>query len=131
MSQQLSLLEFQRQVDAEILPSKLKGVHYQVHSETSRAAAESIAPTVATKREAVLAYLRRCGVHGALDQQINRYFGWQGTGCPRRCELVERGLVVDSGQRRKNVSGKSAVVWIAREFAPNDQPETATTEDAA
>ena len=30
-----------------------------------------------------------------------------------RIELVEKGLVVDSGQRRQTPSGRWAVVWIA------------------
>lgn len=31
----------------------------------------------------------------------------------RRAELVERGLVVDSGQRAKTASGRQAIVWRA------------------
>ena len=31
---------------------------------------------------------------------------------PRRGELVEVGMLKDSGQRRKTASGRSAVVWV-------------------
>ncbi len=33
---------------------------------------------------------------------------------PRISELVARGKIEDSGLRRKNVSGKSAIVWRAK-----------------
>jgi predicted transcriptional regulator len=32
----------------------------------------------------------------------------------RLSELRRKGLVVDSGQRRRNESGKRAIVWLAR-----------------
>jgi hypothetical protein len=36
---------------------------------------------------------------------------------PRITELQRKGLVVASGRRRPNPSGKTAMVWIAREYA--------------
>jgi hypothetical protein len=33
---------------------------------------------------------------------------------PRRVELVTGGQVVDSGRKRKTVSGRQAVVWTAK-----------------
>ena len=36
---------------------------------------------------------------------------------PRISELRRKGLVVASGRRRRNPSGKSATVWIARRHA--------------
>ncbi len=35
---------------------------------------------------------------------------------PRLSELRRKGLVVDSGKRRRNPSGRQAIVWIAREL---------------
>ena len=32
---------------------------------------------------------------------------------PRVTELVKKDLVFDSGQRRPNVSGRKAIVWVA------------------
>lgn len=39
---------------------------------------------------------------------------------PRISELRRNGHVVASGQRRRNPSGKTATVWIAREYANTD-----------
>ena len=36
---------------------------------------------------------------------------------PRISELQRKGLVIASGKRRRNPSGKTAIVWIASEYA--------------
>jgi hypothetical protein len=41
---------------------------------------------------------------------------------PRISELRRKGLVTPSGERRRNPSGKTATVWIARECADAEQP---------
>jgi hypothetical protein len=38
---------------------------------------------------------------------------------PRFSELVELNMIEDSGMRRKNQSGRAAIVWLA--ILPNDQ----------
>ena len=87
----------------------------QRHSPTSRAAAEAIAPTAGTLRAAVLTYLRQRGDEGATDSECQESLGMNpSTQRPRRIELVEAGLVVDSGRVRKTPSGRKAVVWVAR-----------------
>ena len=84
----------------------------QRHSPTSVAAAEAIEPSAATLRGKVLAYLRDSG--GATDEEGMAAIGMGGsTWRPRRCELVVRGLVRDSGQTRLTKSGRKAVVWVA------------------
>lgn len=42
---------------------------------------------------------------------------------PRISELRRKGLVVPSGRRRRNPSGKMATVWIAAAFAEPEQTE--------
>jgi hypothetical protein len=37
---------------------------------------------------------------------------------PRTTELCRKGLIRDSGQRRRNATGKLAIVWIAASRAP-------------
>lgn len=84
----------------------------QAHSPTSIEAAERIAPDALTLRDLVLAEIIRRG--GATDEEIAGELALNpSTSRPRRIELVEAGLVRDSGQTRKTASGRAAVVWIA------------------
>ena len=82
----------------------------QAHSDTSTAAAEEIAPKAVRLRGVVLAFIKGAG--GATDEEISTGTGLPpNTSRPRRVELVDMGLVRDSGTRRKTASGRSAVVW--------------------
>lgn len=85
----------------------------QRHSATSVAAAQAIAPTAGTMRQLVLDWLR---AHGpATDEQIIAGTGLApSTARPRRIELVQSGLVVDSGTKIKTKSGRAAVAWRVR-----------------
>ena len=89
--------------------------------DTSRAAAESLNPTrVRDTQRQILAVL---GLYGpSSDEQIAEHYerlaaheGW-GPQSPsglrtRRRELVDAGLVVDSGQRTTTASGRQTIVW--------------------
>ncbi len=81
---------------------------------TSLAAKRSItAGTTKTLRRTVFDFILKRGVVGAtlaeivadLDMPIQ-------TATPRRHELGEKGLVIDSGTRRMTPSGRTAIVWI-------------------
>ena len=86
----------------------------QVHSQTSREAADAIVPQSATLRRAVLEFLRSRGFDGATDEQMQDGIPMPAsTQRPRRVELVEANLVRDSGTTRKTKSGRNAVVWVA------------------
>lgn len=88
-------------------------IPYQARSETSRAAAESIAEGASTLRAKVLAYLRD-HPDGLTDEQMQGGLGMNpSTQRPRRGELLRMGLVVDSGKQRATKSGRMAVVWIS------------------
>lgn len=90
----------------------------QRHSDTSRAAADAIAPKAGTLRAVVLAFIKSQGAFGATDEEISLALDMAGnTVRPRRRELQQAGLVVDSGRRRPTESRRLAVVWIAREGA--------------
>lgn len=84
----------------------------QKHSATSVAAAHRVASAAALRAQ-VLEYLRE-RVDGATDEEIQTALSMGGsTQRPRRVELVNRGLVHDSGRTRRTTSGRQAVVWVA------------------
>ena len=91
----------------------------QASRPTSVAAAESV--EVARERQArrILAFLKRRGVAGATIEEIARGTGLSiQTVCGRRWELENKiGAVVDSGRRRRNRTQRTAIVWLAAEFA--------------
>jgi len=80
--------------------------------DTSRDAAKSIAPHLERLEAEVLGWLRWHG--GATADEIEQHTGLAGnTVRPRLVALRARGLVCDSGERRKTRSGRAAVVWKA------------------
>lgn len=86
---------------------------YQAHSETSRSAAERIAPRAHTMRGQVLAYLQACGANGATDEEMQLRMPMPAnTQRPRRIELVANGFVRSNGQTRATRSGDHALVWV-------------------
>ena len=84
------------------------------HSETSRAAAESIAPVLGDRQLAVLRYFAD-HPEGLTDESLIEHcvsLGWSAnTPRARRVELCDRGFVVDSGRKLVGSSGRLAVVW--------------------
>lgn len=84
-------------------------------TDTSVAAADSIAPQVTRLRRLVLDAIRAAGAAGlTADECAARVDLSVLTVRPRVCELREMRFVIDSGQRRANQSGRNAIVWIAR-----------------
>lgn len=83
---------------------------------TSHAAARSVT-NLTEKQQAVLDVIRLHGplTHENLVYSYNRYSGLPfqtDSGIRTRCcELVRRGLVMDSGERREISTGRKAVVW--------------------
>ena len=90
---------------------------YQAHSETSKAAAESMQSKAKMERGRVYRCIKS-EKYGLIDeeQQIALEMN-PSTQRPRRIELVAAGLVRDSGRKRATSSGRMAVVWEAVEAA--------------
>ena len=87
----------------------------QRHSATSCAAALSVEDSLNRWQGVVLKHLRRMGNNGATDEEMQRWLGLNpSTQRPRRVELVNKGLVKDSGRTRPTRSGRRATVWVAR-----------------
>ena len=86
-----------------------------VYGDTSEAAAEAMKPTAARLRTRVYERLVLAGWDGMTDEELQVALRMvDNTERPRRRELVERDLVVDSGRKRPTISGRRAIVWVAR-----------------
>jgi len=79
--------------------------------DTSRAAAESVAPVAGTLRERVLIEVRRAP--GTPEQIAHRMRVPLLSIRPRFSELSQRGLIKDSGKRGDSQGGCKAIVWEA------------------
>ncbi len=87
---------------------------FQAHSNTSKDAAAKIETKARTLRGTVYSFLKISNLYGATDEELQTVLGMNpNTERPRRIELVELGLVKDSGRKRDTKSGRKAVVWVA------------------
>lgn len=96
------------------MPYVNDGVGYK-GTDTSRDAAEQVAAMpAACVRARVLKAISGSGDGGLTADQVAQALGLSVlTVRPRVSELRTSGLIVDKRERRKNASGKSAVVWVA------------------
>lgn len=84
------------------------------YRDTRREAQEAIEPRAATLRGKAMSQLRQLGPMTA--DQIATATGETILAMrPRITELKQKGLIVDTGKREKNVSGRSAAVMKASE----------------
>ena len=82
--------------------------------ETSIAAADALAPKFGRLQRMAKSAIRDAGTQGlAADELAARLDMDRWSIQPRTSELKRKGLILDSGQRRPNVTGKLAIVWIA------------------
>lgn len=79
-------------------------------ASTSREAYASVVNDLGAMRAKVYRALHR---KPRTDEELIRLTGLSPNSCrPRRVELVEMGLVQDSGQRKQTRSGRWAIVWM-------------------
>ena len=84
------------------------------NTDTSKAAADAIEASLGHLQRMVLDAIRDAGSDGmTADEVAQKLRLSQLTVRPRATELARRGLVIDGGTRRKNESGRSAIVWEA------------------
>lgn len=86
---------------------------YVKGSDTSQAAAESIAPEASQLREFVFSHIERSRGGGMTcdEVEVEAAMSHQTTSARIR-ELAQKGRIIDSGRRRPTRSGRMAIVWI-------------------
>ncbi|PLK27100.1 hypothetical protein [Novosphingobium sp. TH158] len=82
--------------------------------ETSKAAANALAPKLGRLQRMAEAAIRAAGSSGlTADELAARLEMDRWSIQPRTSELKCKGLIRDSGKRRPNCTGKAAIVWVA------------------
>lgn len=86
-----------------------------VDGDTSSEAAERIEPDVARLARMVLTFIEKRAALGATCDEVEERTGLaHQTASARIRELVQEGLIFDSGARRKTRSGRNARVYLRR-----------------
>lgn len=87
----------------------------QDSSDTSIEAAESVIPVLPKLQAEVLAYAKLMGKNGFTDEQMNEYFQtYKSSYRTRRAELVEQGLIEDSGFRVQQTNKRTMILWMVK-----------------
>lgn len=82
--------------------------------DTSIEAAEAIEMSVGHLQRVALRAIRAAGSRGLTTNELVAAVRiGRDSIQPRTSELREMGLIRDSGARRRNANGKSAIVWVA------------------
>jgi predicted ArsR family transcriptional regulator len=88
-------------------------LHRANDPDTSVAAAKSL-QSVARLEELVLRFVRACGKHGATTEEISDAMHLpRVTVSPRMKPLEKKGFVKATEERRKGLSGRPSIVWVA------------------
>ena len=86
--------------------------------DTSIAAADAIAPKLGRLQRLAETTIRAAGFEGlTADELAARLEMERWSIQPRTTELRRKGIICDSGRRRRNVTGKAAIVWVVPAFA--------------
>jgi hypothetical protein len=82
--------------------------------DTSIAAGDALAPKLGQLQRLAEATIRAAGDGGLTADELAARLALERWSIqPRTTELSRKGVIRDSGQRRRNVTGKAAIVWIA------------------
>jgi biotin operon repressor len=84
-------------------------------ADTSVAAAADVAVKLGRLQRMAEAAIRQAGPDGLTADELASSLDLSRWSIqPRTSELRRKGVVVDSGRRRLNTTGKQAIVWIAK-----------------
>ncbi|UAB78405.1 hypothetical protein INR77_01265 [Erythrobacter sp. SCSIO 43205] len=82
--------------------------------DTSIAAANALAPKLGRLQRLAHTAIKAAKERGLTADELAANLGMDRYSIqPRTSELRRKGLIRDSGQRRRNSSGKAAIVWVA------------------
>lgn len=101
---------------------------FAASSDTSAEAAEMIKPNAEKLRQAVYLHVVAAGIDGATcdETEVSLDLAHQ-TCSPRFWELHKKGVIFDSGLRRKTRSGRRAAVYVSkREWIKDVSPRSAS-----
>jgi hypothetical protein len=107
--------EYQRGwTDCQNLIAKQKGLRLsRKATDTQRNAVNLTLPRSGTKGAALWEWFMDAGDFGLTDDEVERKTGWtHQSASAMRNGLMHRGLLKDSGQRRKNRRGLDCIVWV-------------------
>lgn len=87
--------------------------------ETSFEAAKAVANAAKSREGMALVLIGANGPKGCTADEVADTFEWERySSRPRLSGLKAQGKIVDSGLRRKSVSGRSQAVWVLPEYGP-------------
>ena len=88
---------------------------------TSREARRNLAGAMPTLRQQVYDFLIARGREGATDEEMQQAIPMNpNTQRPRRRELEQALMILDSGRKRKTESGSNAVVWVVKDHVQRE-----------
>jgi|TARA_R110000796_G_C14519982_1_gene430763 hypothetical protein len=114
--------------------------HFENHAytgtrHTSREAAVDVLPKTGTQRRMVYDHIVTRGAYGAtIDECATSLDMPVQSVTPRRRELEDQGLLVDSGVVRKGTYSQNGIVWVAADEGdakPYVQPQTKDSQIAS
>ena len=89
--------------------------------ETAFEAADSVANAAKTREAKAKRLIEMKAQNGCTADEVADALEWERySSRPRLSTMRARGEIVDSGNRRKGVSGRRQVVWVLPEFGPAD-----------
>lgn len=99
--------------------------YYVGAPETSREAAESIADAAMVREAAALALITALAGYGATADETAARLGWEErySSRPRLSTLHAKGKIVDSGKRRRGVSGRWQAVWVLPRYVREQEAQ--------